>query len=161
MRAVINRAEAQRRVNPYVSKGREHLWAWAAELTGDKALLPPPGTYWRKGDVPSQRGGSHRRYASSPGTCWQKGDVYFIEAGDFIKIGISIRLSGRVREIKTHCPSPIKVIHHERGGRNFERELHRQFAHIRSHGEWFHKTPELLAFIESRKRLAVAGKVAP
>jgi sRNA-binding protein len=41
----------------------------------------------------------------------------------------------------------------QRGGRNLERKLHRQFAHIRARGEWFHRTPELLTFIEQRKHL--------
>ena len=108
----------RRRPSPYASKDEEQLWVRAAELTGDKSLL-----YWRKGEV------------------------YFIEAGDFIKIGFATSPLSRVQTIKTGCPLPIKIIYHERGGRNLERKLHRQFAHIRSRGEWFHKT-------ESRKRLA-------
>lgn len=118
-----------RRAKPpkYQSDGSQAIWARAAELTGDPTLAPPAGTYRRTGDV------------------------YFIEAGDLIKIGFTRSPVGRMRTIKTGCPLPMKLLHHEAGSLKSERELHRRFAVLRVRGEWFRKAPELLAYIKQRK----------
>jgi len=78
--------------------------------------------------------------------------VYFLRAGGFIKIGKST-YSGRRRiaELQTGCPYPIEFIGQIKGGQREERVLHRQFAHIRAHGEWFHATEQLLAHIDLLK----------
>jgi hypothetical protein len=75
--------------------------------------------------------------------------VYFLRAGEFIKIGKSTH-SGRRRiaELQTGCPYPISLIAEIQGGLREEAALHRRFAHIRAHGEWFHATTDLLAHIE-------------
>jgi hypothetical protein len=51
------------------------------------------------------------------------------------------------------------LLHIEDGTFKREKLYHRHFAVIRVRGEWFHKTPELLTFIEQRKRI-IAGGVA-
>ena len=48
-----------------------------------------------------------------------------------------------------NCPFPIEVIATIPGGYAKERELHNRFSRIRAHGEWFHATDELCAYIET------------
>lgn len=76
--------------------------------------------------------------------------VYFLRAGEFIKIG---KATGdplsRVSQLKTGCPFPIEVVATMPGGYREEGDLHNRFQHIRAHGEWFHATLELCAYIET------------
>jgi len=85
------------------------------------------------------------------------GFIYFIEAGDFIKIGHTRSPVGRGHKMRTDNPFDLKLLHIEDGTFKREKLYHRHFAAIRVRGEWFHKTPDLLAFIEQRKRI-VAGE---
>jgi hypothetical protein len=71
--------------------------------------------------------------------------VYFIRCGDFIKIGFSEQTERRFKSLQTAAAAPLELLGTIHGER--ELELHRQFAHLRSHGEWFRAAPELLAFI--------------
>lgn len=75
--------------------------------------------------------------------------VYFLRAGEFIKIGKATGTpANRVAALRTGCPFPIEVMGTIAGGLECEIKLHRRFAHIRAHGEWFHAAPDLIAFIE-------------
>lgn len=75
--------------------------------------------------------------------------VYFAAAGDRIKIGWSRRVGSRIAELQTGNPDPVVLLATMPGSRGRERELHRQFANARLAGEWFARTPELSAFIDS------------
>lgn len=81
------------------------------------------------------------------------GHVYFIEAGDFIKIGYTQSPLARVIKMMTDSPFELKVLHLEDGTFKQEKNYHRHFAPLRVRGEWFRKAPELLEFIEQRKRI--------
>lgn len=78
--------------------------------------------------------------------------VYFLSAKSEnfpVKIGITESRAGRFRSIQGALPFEVEVI-----GMVpvkdpiFERRLHRQFAGQRLKGEWFTRSPELLAAIE-------------
>jgi hypothetical protein len=78
--------------------------------------------------------------------------VYFLSAKSEnfpVKIGITETRAGRFRSIQSALPFEVEVI-----GMVpvkdpiFERRLHRQFAGSRLQGEWFTRSPELLAAIE-------------
>lgn len=75
------------------------------------------------------------------------GRVYFAQMGDMVKIGWSLTPHKRVRHIQTSAPGPVTVLGTLRGSRETEREMHRRFAHLRRHGEWFRATEELLSLI--------------
>jgi hypothetical protein len=79
------------------------------------------------------------------------GLVYFMQSGDFIKIGYTRSPAARVMKMRTDCPMPIVLLHSEPGTFQQERFLHRQFAAHRTQGEWFRAAPELLEYIERRK----------
>jgi hypothetical protein len=52
-------------------------------------------------------------------------------------------------------PYPLKVLATMEGGKQIESSLHDRFADAFHRGEWFRKTPELLAFIDQ-----IAGRAA-
>jgi T5orf172 domain len=81
------------------------------------------------------------------------GFIYFIASADAVKIGYSSNLEGRFRKMATDASARLELLHVEPGTMNQEKLFHRHFEAIRSHGEWFRKTPDLLAFIEQRKSL--------
>ena len=63
--------------------------------------------------------------------------VYFIQAGEFVKIGFSVNPESRIDELKTGCPFELKLLTTVPGGKKMEKELHQIFAAHRQHGEWF------------------------
>lgn len=79
--------------------------------------------------------------------------VYFIQAGDFIKIGFTKGpMKKRVKDLAT--------AHHERlqvltiipdGSVKLEQAIHKRFAALRVRGEWFKVHGDLLTFIEAAK----------
>lgn len=78
--------------------------------------------------------------------------VYYIQCGEFIKIGTSINPEARVRQLdrggKAMRPSTWagnpKLIAYLPGNVNKERALHHQFAAQRDRGEWFVMNQELI-----------------
>ena len=76
--------------------------------------------------------------------------VYFIgaEAGP-IKIGVSCDPAKRLRTLQTGHPVPLMLLAVVPGGVGVERALHRKFADLRVRGEWFARSPELIAEIDS------------
>ena len=100
---------------------------------------------WARSDTPAGDLGVPRKLPSG-----SQDVVYFLRAGPFIKIGKATHSPAmRVRELQTGCPYPIEVLHFLAGDVAMERKLHRRFAHCRAHGEWFHASASLLAFIAS------------
>lgn len=79
--------------------------------------------------------------------------VYFIESKDsgLVKIGYSKRPKDRFNSIKTMSPEHLNLMGMMPGGKTEESELHKKFSDIRSHGEWFTLTPELIEFIEPHR----------
>lgn len=76
--------------------------------------------------------------------------VYFLQAfdGGPIKIGVAYSPRARLSQIQSMSPVPLKVLGVVRNvGRKGEADLHQRFAQARSHGEWFHPTPDLIDYI--------------
>lgn len=65
--------------------------------------------------------------------------VYVIgtPANTVVKIGRTTRLVKRLADIQRMSPVPLAVLWTHPGGHELETNLHRHFAKIRSHGEWF------------------------
>lgn len=74
--------------------------------------------------------------------------VYFIEAEGLgvVKIGSAGHVQSRMASLQTGCPVKLRV----RGtfttddANTMESNLHRDFAHLRLHGEWFKLEGELI-----------------
>lgn len=77
-----------------------------------------------------------------------RGVCYFI-GGDSgaIKIGFSTDLKARFASIQACSPVLLSVLATAPGGKTREEAYHLQFADDRLHGEWFARTPALLAEI--------------
>jgi hypothetical protein len=75
--------------------------------------------------------------------------VYFIQSvdGGPIKIGIAMSPLERLGQIQNMSPVKLRILKTSRGGQRLEKELHRQFAADRLHGEWFAPTKQLLDYI--------------
>jgi len=75
--------------------------------------------------------------------------VYFIsgEATHPIKIGRAWNVPERLGNLQIGSPVKLQCMVAMTGGRLLERALHLLFAHTRSHGEWFHRSPGLLGLI--------------
>ncbi|WP_370424311.1 GIY-YIG nuclease family protein (plasmid) [Streptomyces sp. QH1-20] len=70
-----------------------------------------------------------------------------------VKIGVSVDLVRRLREIQNMSPVELKVLWSAPGGPALEQALHDHFAEIRSHGEWFTFTSDPVQAV----RAAVEG----
>lgn len=77
--------------------------------------------------------------------------VYIVEAvgTELVKIGFSSDPERRVKSMRTQCPFPIEVLACVEGDRVREKLFHRKFRHLRTSGEWFKKTPEVVAFAKA------------
>lgn len=76
--------------------------------------------------------------------------VYFLQAGPFIKIGFTSGTpEARIDQLKTGCPYELRLLATIPGAQSLEREIHQRFRAARANLEWFHATPELLAFIST------------
>ena len=119
----------------------------------------PPLTEWQKYKLANIVGGHHPRpngqdpaFLAPPRNDGPSAGVYFLLSGQYVKIGMSMNVTGRVTQLQTSSPERIKFIAYipcgtERDRRGLEAELHDMWAELRSHGEWFRATPELIAWI--------------
>jgi hypothetical protein len=77
--------------------------------------------------------------------------IYFIRdaAGSRIKIGTTIRLSERLKQLTCESGDELEVLAVLSGSYEEESRLHQQFAHLRTVGEWFEPGDDLIGFIVS------------
>lgn len=79
--------------------------------------------------------------------------IYFIRSRTGrIKIGTTIRLSQRLKQLAAEHGQGLEVLAVIDGSHEAERCLHGRFAHLRSVGEWFEPGDDLLGFIVSDGR---------
>lgn len=74
--------------------------------------------------------------------------VYFIANRDYIKIGFSAGIERRTSTLQSASPVKLEPLGIVLGNTTDENALQLRFSHLRAHGEWFRKTPELLRYIE-------------
>lgn len=79
--------------------------------------------------------------------------VYFIEAVglDLIKIGYALDPWTRFTNMMTMSPAPLSLLGVLDGGAKLECAIHEQLAADRAHGEWFHKTPAVMAVVATAR----------
>lgn len=77
--------------------------------------------------------------------------VYFIgnEKGTHVKIGSTLSLERRIKELQTGTHEKLTVLGFMRGDEVTEKAIHSAFRHMRVPGtEWFHQTGTLKTFID-------------
>jgi hypothetical protein len=81
--------------------------------------------------------------------------IYFIEAVgmDLIKIGYTIDPAKRFLTMLTMSPAPLSLLGSLSGGPQKELEIHDKLEPQRLHGEWFKKTPEVMAVVATAEQL--------
>ncbi len=83
------------------------------------------------------------------------GLIYFItcEVSDFpVKIGWTTRLDQRASALQNALPYRLVVLATVAGDAREERSLHETFRESRLNGEWFRRTPELMARIQIHRK---------
>lgn len=75
--------------------------------------------------------------------------VYYMRIGDRVKIGTTTNLKRRRAEI-----NPEELLATEPGWYDREEQRHLQFAHLRTHGEWFRLEGELQDHIDELRSQA-------
>ena len=74
--------------------------------------------------------------------------LYFVQCGEYVKIGIAADVRKRVRDMEMHNPYEMKILHVMPGKRKEEKELHKRFATYRRRNEWFWFEGELREYVE-------------
>lgn len=77
--------------------------------------------------------------------------TYFIRDAEGIKIGRSISPRARMHDLQAGNGSRLELLVAVSEKRLTEAAAHRQFAHLRTHREWFRPEQDLLDFIEALK----------
>lgn len=76
-----------------------------------------------------------------PSSHTREAAVYFIVNAGLIKIGWTLNLVGRVRDLQAMSGAPIQLLGYiciaPAKAIALERAFHQQFATVRRHGEWF------------------------
>lgn len=93
--------------------------------------------------------------------------VYFIQCGDFIKIGCSATPEERVDQLrrggKAERPTVWEgnpyLLGYFPGGLREESEQHKRWSHLRDRGEWFKAEEELVAFAKEIRSQQAAVEV--
>lgn len=77
--------------------------------------------------------------------------VYFIfdEEKNKVKIGKSQTPDARLGDLQRGSTSILRLLGYIPGGHSKESELHKQFDHLRAHGEWFNMGDDLREYIDS------------
>ncbi|WP_036010565.1 GIY-YIG nuclease family protein [Bradyrhizobium yuanmingense] len=84
--------------------------------------------------------------------------IYLVRAGEFVKIGQSIRWKERLEEIQIGSPYTIVPLLVLVGEPSLERRLHNRFRRDHFRGEWFHFGPAIRAYIKENLKNCVTSK---
>ncbi|MBP2495028.1 hypothetical protein ABID82_004987 [Methylobacterium sp. PvP062] len=87
-----------------------------------------------------------------------QGVIYFMRLGDHVKIGFTLDLEKRIFSLKTGSPVLGQLVGILKGTREIDRFVRWLFRASHFRGDWFHPTPELLAFIEAHATLPPPAK---
>jgi hypothetical protein len=80
-----------------------------------------------------------------------KDRVYFVQAGEYIKIGYTSNIQKRLDSLQTGQPLEIKCLCLIKGDRRVESSLHKKFGEYRVRREWFSMSDELMQYIQTLK----------
>ena len=79
--------------------------------------------------------------------------VYYVDFGDWIKIGTTTRMNARMAAFRNSHPNPV-LLATEPGGRGWERRRQEQFSDCHLGREMFRKDARLMAHIAKLARAA-------
>jgi N6-adenosine-specific RNA methylase IME4 len=77
--------------------------------------------------------------------------LYFIESETgLIKIGVAFNVDERISQLQKASPAKLSLMAFIENGAGLEKQIHNKFEHLRSHGEWFSPTDDLISFIHKK-----------
>lgn len=76
--------------------------------------------------------------------------IYFVQCGDFVKIGSADHVGSRLDSLTTGNPYPLKLLAAIWGSTTDERRLHRIFQSDRVKGEWFKFDFQIKEYLKAR-----------
>jgi len=79
--------------------------------------------------------------------------VYAVNAGEYVKFGMTADLDSRIRSMQTGCPLEIVVVGYVRGGSSLEAAVHQFFSPHRERGEWFSMHDSMRNILEAFKQM--------
>lgn len=130
------------KMRPLVDADGLASW-WAYQIALGTPDAPLPERPRRRRRVPSQ---SFIEPPASPG-------VYAIRgAADYIKIGSAKNIAARMRGLQTAHPVKLVLLAVLSENPDDETRFHKQWAHLRCHGEWFSPSHDLLAFLGAHRK---------
>jgi hypothetical protein len=87
--------------------------------------------------------------------------VYFIQCGDYLKIGVANNARARMEDLQVGCPHDLALIGELPGGETLETELHRRFQKFHHRGEWFRFEGALRTFCREELHEKLHGETTP
>lgn len=104
-----------------------------------------------------------RLFISVPPHARRAHQIYFLLAPDLnlVKIGFSNYVPQRISDIQYMSPARLDLLGCIPGTMADEAEMHRKYAHLRQHGEWFQFTPALSDEINYRCMIATWNAMPP
>lgn len=114
--------------------------------SGDQEAPHPP---WRETGMSPRQYERQTRKARTRELNRKAGPVVYFIGGESgpIKIGISGGPNSRLAALQIGSPIPLRIMATISGDLEMELAYHTRFASCRLHGEWFERTPELMAEI--------------
>lgn len=77
--------------------------------------------------------------------------VYFMQAGEFVKVGVAIDIKTRMAMLQIGCPYSIKLLHCFQSEDAYadESSIHGELARYHFRGEWFMLPQAVIELIQS------------
>lgn len=69
--------------------------------------------------------------------------IYFIQSGEYVKVGYTGNLKSRYKQYVTENPNPVYLLATINGGYDIERKIHKQLKEFKHRGEWFVYTDQV------------------
>lgn len=110
------------------------LWQLEVELTEDMVIhaVRVGRKRYAIGEEATARHRASRPLSSATIAASERAVVYYMRIGNRVKIGFTTGLAERLKVI-----NPEEIMAVEPGGYELEQRRHREFRHLRTHGEWF------------------------
>jgi hypothetical protein len=87
--------------------------------------------------------------------------IYFVKCASRVKIGFSEKPKLRVVKIATDSPFPCRIMGVMEGTLLDEADIHRKFSHLRTRGEWFELSEDLIEFITTNATHETVAEFKP
>lgn len=75
--------------------------------------------------------------------------IYFVLCNQYVKIGTTDNMTNRIQSLQSSSPYKLEVLKIMDAPDEYEKQLHKEFAHLHIRGEWFLYEQPIQNFIKS------------